>query len=93
MMVCGPTVMASVVTVAVPPATGALRTGPPLMTKNTVPPGVPAPGAVGVTVAVIVTCSPKTEGSGTDVSVVVVAAAFTVCVSVPVEALKSPSPV
>ncbi len=55
MIECGPTLSVLVVTVAVPPASGAVRVGPPLMTKVTVPVGVPVPGATGATVAVIVT--------------------------------------
>nr|WP_248782316.1 hypothetical protein [Streptomyces lydicus] len=49
-----------------------------MATKVTVPVGVPAPGATGVTVAVNVTDSPTTDGSGEEVTVVVVDAEVTV---------------
>ncbi len=48
----------------------------------TFPVGVPAPGAAGATVVVMVTGWPTVEGSGVDVTVVVVADWLTVCVSV-----------
>ncbi|WP_160328786.1 hypothetical protein [Streptomyces decoyicus] len=44
----------------------------------TVPVGTPAPGAIGVTLALMVTCSLKVEGFGEDVTVVVVDARPTV---------------
>ncbi|MGW3275432.1 hypothetical protein ACWDFH_28785 [Streptomyces kronopolitis] len=65
---------------------------PLVATKVTVPVGVPAPGATGATVAVNVTDSPTTDGSGDELTVVVVDAGPTVWVSVPVEVLKLPSP-
>ena len=46
--------------------------------KFTVPAGVPAPGAVTVTVAVKVTLCPKTDGFADDVTIVVVVAFATV---------------
>ncbi len=64
----------------------------PSMVNVTVPRGLPAPGATGVTVAVTVTGSPNVEGSGEDTTVVVVAARSTVWTSVPVEAVKFGSP-
>ena len=48
--------------------------------KFTVPVGVPAPGAVAVTVAVNVTDWPKTDGFAEETTAVLVAAWFTVCV-------------
>ena len=49
--------------------------------KVTLPDGVPAPGATGVTVAVNLTAWPKAEGSGDEESAVVVDALPTVWVS------------
>ena len=90
MTVWGPTLRLLVLTLAVPPESGAVRVGPPEMTKVTVPVGVPEPGGTGATVAVKVTDCPNTEGSGDEVTVVVVGTRLgsTVCVSVPLEALK-----
>jgi hypothetical protein len=59
--------------------------------KVTVPVGVPAPGAFTVTGEVKVTGSPKTVGPGNKMSVVVVAW-LTVCVRLPLLAVKLPSP-
>src|SRR2546430_4589354 len=61
--------------------------------NETVPVGVPAPGALAETVAVKVTDWPKTDGLADDVTTVVVASLFTVCVN-DGEALpvKLPSP-
>src|SRR4051812_5305814 len=61
---------------AVPPVngTGAPSAGPPTWLNWIVPVGVPAPGAVAATVAVMVICWPATEGDGVTVNVVVVAA-------------------
>ncbi|GAO05929.1 hypothetical protein TPA0598_01_02990 [Streptomyces lydicamycinicus] len=92
MTVWVPTLNAFVETLAVPPDSVPVRVGPPLMTKVTVPVGVPAPGATGATIAVKVTVSPKTDGSGAEVTVVVVADGMTVWVSVPTEPAKSASP-
>src|SRR2546422_3248408 len=47
--------------------------------KVTVPLGVPAPGATGLTVAVKITDWPNTEGLAEEVTVVVVSALLTVC--------------
>ena len=47
----------------------------PALLKVTVPPAVPAPGAVAATVAVKVTDCPKSEGFTEDVNAVVVGAA------------------
>ncbi|GAO05925.1 hypothetical protein TPA0598_01_02950 [Streptomyces lydicamycinicus] len=92
MTVCVPTPSALVVTLAVPPDRVPVKVGPPLMTKVTVPVGVPAPGATGATVAVKVTGSPNTDGSGDEVTVVVVDAWPTVWVSVPTDDEKFASP-
>jgi len=61
--------------------------------KSTFPLGVPAPGAVTVTVAVNVTDCPTVEGLGLEPNAVDVLALFTVCAS-PLEVLtlKFPSP-
>ena len=60
--------------------------------KVTVPVGVPLPGAVALTVAVMITCWPKTDGLSEETSVVEVLALLFVCVSELVLALKLPSP-
>jgi len=61
--------------------------------NSTVPVGVPAPGALGVTVAVKVTDWPKTDGPGAPVTEVDVAPWFTVWVkAAEVLAVKSVSP-
>src|SRR5712691_11100062 len=52
--------------------------------KVTVPLGVPAPGATGLTVAVKITDWPNTEGLAEEVTVVVVSALLTVNVPLPV---------
>src|SRR3954452_12800832 len=56
--------------------TGAPSAGPPTWLNWIVPVGVPAPGAVGATVAGMVICWPATEGDGVTVNVVVVAAGW-----------------
>nr|WP_229860059.1 hypothetical protein [Streptomyces anandii] len=62
-------------TVAEPPTTGTVTgTAPSPKSKVTFPVGVPAPGATGATVAVKVTGSPTTDGSGDDDTVVAVPA-------------------
>ncbi|MGR3937096.1 hypothetical protein [Streptomyces sp. BRA346] len=60
--------------------------------KVTVPVGLPAPGAMEATVAVMVVDWPTTVGSGEEVTAVVVAALLTVWVSVPLDAVKLASP-
>ncbi|GAO05921.1 hypothetical protein TPA0598_01_02900 [Streptomyces lydicamycinicus] len=55
MTVCVPAERELVLTLAVPPERVPVKVGPPLMTKVTVPVGVPAPGGTGATVAVKVT--------------------------------------
>jgi hypothetical protein len=61
--------------------------------KVTVPVGVPVPGDVALTVAVIVTDWPNTEGFAEEASTVPLLALFTVCVStVEVLVVKLPSP-
>jgi hypothetical protein len=80
-MLCDPDVSADVVIDATPP--GAEITWPmklPLSKNWIGPVGVPAPGGTAVTVAVIVTGSPKFEGFGLVVTAVVVWAMFTVWV-------------
>src|SRR5437868_14831205 len=81
-MVCVPTLRADVENVATPEA---LRVpGPRTVApsrKLTVPVGVPAPGAVAVTVAVNVTDAPTIEGLLPETSAVEVAALFTTCES------------
>jgi hypothetical protein len=49
----------------------------------TVPPGVPDPGAVALTVAVNVTDSPNTDGLADEITLVLVSALFTSCVIAP----------
>ncbi|GAA5610954.1 hypothetical protein Spla01_02101 [Streptomyces platensis] len=87
-----PAPSALVVTLAVPPERVPVKVGPPLMTKVTVPVGVPAPGATGATVAVKVTDCPTTDGSGDEMTVVVVSAGSTVWVSVSLEPVWFASP-
>jgi len=61
--------------------------------KFTVPAGLPAPGAVTVTVAVNVTDWPKTDGFTEDARVVLVFALFTTWLTIAlVLVLKLPSP-
>lgn len=80
-----PTLSAFVLTVAVPPTRGAVSVGPPVMVNVTVPVGVPEPGAIGVTVAVIVTVCPKADGSGEEATVVWVNALVTAWMVEPVD--------
>src|SRR5436190_3258483 len=77
-----PTVKAEVAQVADPAASACalqpvIELAPSL--KSTVPLGVPAPGAVAVTVAVKVTDWPNTDGFAEDVTAVVVEAWLTTC--------------
>src|SRR5437773_1798942 len=53
----------------------------PSILKRTLPVGVPAPGAIGLMVAVNVTDWPNTEGLAEALTVVVVLALLTVCVT------------
>ncbi|MDE3229382.1 MAG: hypothetical protein KGO05_05845 [Chloroflexota bacterium] len=64
----------------------------PSITNCTVPVGVPAPGAVTLTVAVKVTVWPNDEGLAEEVRAVVVLAWLTVWVSVPALPVKLASP-
>src|SRR5438034_485632 len=65
----------------------------PLSLKFAVPVGVPAPGAVTLTVAVKVTLWPKTDGLAEVTTVVVVESWLTTCVTAPlVLPLKLVSP-
>ncbi len=67
---------------AVPPALTVLEpSAVPLSKKVTVPVRVPAPGATGLTVAVMVTVCASADGFGEDVRVVVVFALLTICVN------------
>src|SRR5690242_17075894 len=91
-MVCGepPAVSALVLIVAVNPlkADGAWAT--PSIVNVTLPVGVPAPGAVTLTVAVKVTDCPITDGFALELTAVVVAALFTVKVPLPLLPVKPP---
>jgi hypothetical protein len=60
--------------------------------NSTLPTGTPAPGAVTLTCAETVTCSPNNDGFGAEVTTVVVAAWFTVCTIEPIDVEKSTSP-
>jgi len=66
---------------AVPPESAAEPSTVDPSRSDTVPVGVPAPGAIGFTVAVRVTDWPDTEVAGEIVKVVVVESCFTVCVT------------
>ena len=80
-MLCEPTPAKVSLQVATP-ATSGLPTQPAMLTppslKVTVPVGVPAAGAVAVTVAVKVTLCPDTEGLTDELSAVVVPPLLTV---------------
>ena len=78
---------------AEPPESGVVPKSVPSAENCTLPVGMPAPGAVAVTVAVNVTGWPNTVGVIAETTVVVVSAALTVWKKVPdVPELKSPSP-
>ncbi|MGW7245040.1 hypothetical protein, partial [Streptomyces decoyicus] len=80
-------------TVAVPPATGAVTGGlSSLNSKVTVPVGAPAAGASGVIFATNVVDCPTVAGSGVEASSVVVSACWTVWVVVSREVVKLVSP-
>src|SRR5438094_7366202 len=84
-MLCVPTLRADVAHVATPAASACApqpvtELAPSL--KFTLPVGVPAPGAVAVTVAVNVTLCPNTDGFTDDVRLVDVLAWLTTCVRV-----------
>src|SRR6185436_15181782 len=88
-----PTDSPLVVSVATPALSVTVPNGELPSLNVIVPLGVPAPGAVAVTVAVKVTVWPKTDGFGVEASVVAVLALFTVCVPLAdVLALKLASP-
>ena len=93
-MVWLPVVSATVVVKeAVPPLSVPVPRGVPLSRKVTMPPGVPAPGAFAVTVAVKVTACPKTGVLRLVVGAAVVeSAGFIFSASVLVLALKLLSP-
>jgi hypothetical protein len=72
--------------------TGAPKFDPSIL-NCTVPPGVPDPGAVALTVAVNVTDWPTTDGLADELTLVLVSALSTACVIAPdVLVLKLPSP-
>ncbi|SCK55662.1 hypothetical protein H180DRAFT_05131, partial [Streptomyces sp. WMMB 322] len=84
-----PTVAYACEMVATPPDNGTgAETLPSPKSKTTDPIGVPEPGDTAETVAVNVTDSPTTDGSGAPATAVDVPAAFTPCVSAPTDALK-----
>ena len=88
-----PTVNDEVVKPAVPPLNVAVPKVVAESRNVTVPPGVPAPGALAETVAVNVTVWPNTEGLAELATVVVEPSLFTVCNRLPdVLALKLASP-
>ena len=76
---CEPTASADVLIAAEPPETGAVPSDVAPSKNSTVPEGVPAPGALTVTLAVSVVDCPNTVGFGALVSDVAVDAWFTVC--------------
>src|ERR1700730_4806872 len=95
-MACPPTPGYVAVQMATPPTVGCAMHPPMLVPPSenvTVPVGVPAAGAVAVTIAVYITVCPDTDGSADDVSIVVVVPWLTVSVRIgDVEALKLESP-
>jgi hypothetical protein len=76
---CPPTASADVLSTAEPALTGAVPSDVTPSKNSTEPPGLPAPGAFTVTVAVIATLWPTTDGFGALVTAVDVEAWFTVC--------------
>ena len=80
---CDPTVNTLVVHAAVPFASATLEHNALLFSsvKETVPVGVPEPGARAETVAVKVTAEPTADGFSEDVTTVALDAWFTVCVN------------
>ena len=90
-----PIANAEVENVATPPLNAPVPTGLPPSRNVTVPVAVPAPGATGETVAVIVTDWPNMEGFREEVTAVALFALLMTCgfpVSDPVLPLKLPSP-
>jgi hypothetical protein len=85
------------VQMATPPTDGCAMHPPTVVPPSenvTVPVGVPAAGAVAVTIAVYITGCPDTEGSTDDVSIVVVVPWLTVSMRIgDVEPVKLESPV
>ena len=75
-----PTANDDVLIDAVPPLTGDVPSDVAPSKNWTVPPGLPAPGGLTVTVAVSVTLAPNVDGFGALASDVDVLAWFTVCV-------------
>ena len=78
-----PTASDDVLIDAVPPLTGDVPSDVAPSKNCTVPPGLPAPGALTVTVAVTVTLAPNVDGFGALATDVVVAAGLTVCACTP----------
>ena len=78
-----PTASDDVLTDAVPPLTGDVPSDVTPSKNWTVPPGLPAPGALTDTVAVTVTLAPNVDGFGALLTAVDVAAGFTVCACAP----------
>jgi hypothetical protein len=90
---CEPTASDARFNVATPPLNVPVPIVAAPSLNVTVPPGVPAPGALALTVAVNVTLWPNTVGLSEVVTPVLVSALFTVCVSVgEVLVLKLASP-
>ena len=73
-----PTASADVLSAAEPPESGDVPSDVAPSKNSTLPLGLPAPGGFTLTLALIVTLSPTTEGFGDVVTAVLVLAAFTV---------------
>ena len=78
-MLLTPNGRVDVVSIAVPPVTGADPIDVVPSKKVTLPVGVPAPGKTGTTAAVKVTARPNTDGFRLEITLVVVIALFTTC--------------
>jgi hypothetical protein len=88
-----PTASDDVLSAAEPPETGAIPSDVAPSKNSTEPPGLPAPGGFTVTLAVIVTLWPTTDGFGDEFTAVLVLAWFTVWLCTgDVLPLKLPSP-
>ena len=91
-MVWFPTASALVVKVAIPALRVPVPRGDPPSRNVTLPVGVPAPGAITLTVAVTVTDCPYTEGFCEEVTVVLVSGLFTCWLTLPLLVVKASSP-
>ena len=95
-MLCDPTLRELTVSDATPPLRELVPSALAPSVKLTWPPGVPAPPALAITVAVNVTVCPKVLGFGESARLMVVALLFTFCdtAAAPeaLEALKLVSP-